>query len=57
MNSKDLINAMTKASLWSSPNGKTPYATLYSAILQKIQKQGAKARFKQIERGPFAYNG
>jgi len=54
MNCKDLIDAMTKKGLWTSPGGKTPHATLYSAILREIATKGREARFKKTERGHFA---
>ncbi len=40
--------------LWTSPNGKTPHATLYSAILREINTKGAESRFTKVERGQFA---
>jgi hypothetical protein len=40
--------------LWTSPGGKTPHATLYSAILREIQVKGDAARFVKAERGKFA---
>ncbi len=57
MNSRDLIAAMAKQGLWTSPNGKTPHATLYAAMLREINDKGAKARFKKTGRGLFAYAG
>ncbi len=54
MNARDLIAAMTKQGLWTSPNGKTPHATLYAAMLREISAKGAKARFKKTGRGLFA---
>ncbi len=57
MNARDLIAAMTKQGLWTSPNGKTPHATLYAAMLREISAKGAKARFKKTGRGLFAYAG
>ena len=36
-----------------SPGGKTPAATLYSAILREIQTKGKEARFKKSDRGLF----
>ena len=56
MNARDLIAAMTKQGLWTSPNGKTPHATLYVAMLREISAKGAKARFKKVDRGLFAFN-
>ncbi len=57
MNARDLIAAMTKQGLWTSPNGKTPHATLYAAMLREIGTKGGKARFKKVDRGLFAYAG
>ena len=39
-----------------SPGGKTPHATLYAAMLREIANKGAKARFKKVDRGLFAFN-
>jgi len=57
MNCVQMIEAMTKKSLWSSPKGKTPHATLYSAILREINVKGKDARFKKTERGHFKHSG
>lgn len=57
MNSKEMIEAMAAKGLWSSPGGKTPHATLYSAILREIKTKGAESRFTKTERGKFASNG
>ena len=54
MNCKALIEAMAAKNLWTSPGGKTPHATLYSAILREINEKGSDARFVKIERGQFA---
>ena len=51
---KELIEAMEKKGLWTSPGGKTPHATLYSAILREIGTKGKEARFKKTDRGQFA---
>ena len=56
MNAKELIEAMAAKKLWTSPGGKTPHATLYSAILREINTKGNDARFKKTERGKFAAN-
>ena len=37
MNTKEMIEAMAAKSLWTSPGGKTPHATLYSAIIREIR--------------------
>jgi hypothetical protein len=58
MNCQDLIKVMAEKNLWTSPGGKTPSATLYSAILRELQTKGSEARFKKTERGKFsAANG
>ena len=54
MNCQELIAAMAQEKLWTSPGGKTPHATLYSAILREITTKGKDARFKKTERGKFA---
>src|SRR4051812_12361176 len=53
MTCKELIEAMATKGLWSSPGGKTPHATLYSAILREINAKGKEARFKKTDRGHF----
>ena len=54
MRAKEMIAEVTKRGLWSSPNGKTPEATLYAAIIREIAAKGDKARFRKTERGLFA---
>ena len=54
MNAKEMIEAMAAKSLWTSPGGKTPHATLYSAIIREIALKGKEARFVKTERGKFA---
>ncbi len=53
MTCPEMIEAMSKQGLWSSPNGATPAATLYSAILRELKK-GDASRFQKAERGKFA---
>ena len=53
MHCPEIITAMADAGLWSSPNGKTPAATLYAAILREINAKGKDARFAKVERGKF----
>jgi hypothetical protein len=52
-----LIAAMAAKGYWSSPRGRTPAATLYSAILRELQTKGETARFIKTERGKFAQRG
>ena len=54
MNCHEMIEAMTKKCLWTTPGGQTPHATLYSAILREIAKKGKESRFTKTERGKFA---
>ena len=52
MNAQEMITAMVEQNLWESPGGKTPHATLYSAILRDL-KRGDESRFVKTERGRF----
>src|SRR5215213_914065 len=54
MNAKEMMEAMTVKKLWTSPGGKTPHATLYSAIIREIGAKRNDARFVKKERGKFA---
>ena len=56
MRSRELIIAMAKQELWSSPKGKTPHATLYSAIVREIATKGKGTRFTKVDRGRFGFN-
>jgi hypothetical protein len=53
MNCQEMIKAMSEKGYWTSPGGKTPHATLYSAILRELQTKGDGARFQKSERGKF----
>ncbi len=53
LNAKEMIGAMESKGYWTSPGGKTPHATLYSAILRDISK-GDASRFVKADRGRFA---
>jgi hypothetical protein len=52
LNVQQMIEAMTTKGYWTSPGGKTPHATLYSAILRELAK-GDASRFVKTERGRF----
>ncbi|HEY7312933.1 MAG TPA: winged helix-turn-helix domain-containing protein [Gemmataceae bacterium] len=54
MSCQEMIAAMADKGYWTSPGGKTPAATLYSAILKEITTKGAASRFVKKERGKFA---
>lgn len=57
MRAKEMIDVMAEQGLWQSPNGKTPHATLYAAILREISAKGDAARFRKVDRGQFVFNG
>ncbi len=52
MSCKEMIEAMARKKLWTSPAGKTPEATLYASIIRDIGK-GKEARFKKTGPGRF----
>jgi hypothetical protein len=54
MSCKELIAAMAAKGYWSSPRGRTPAATLYSALLRELQTKGEQARFIKTQRGKFS---
>ena len=53
LTTKQMIEAMAAKGYWTSPSGKTPHATLYSAIIREISVKGKDARFQKTERGHF----
>jgi hypothetical protein len=53
MNAKQMIEAMEAKGYWKSPGGKTPWATLYSAMMREVNDKGAESRFRKTERGRF----
>jgi hypothetical protein len=53
MTTNEMIEGMSKRGYWSSPNGATPAATLYSALLREINAKGKQSRFAKTERGKF----
>ena len=55
MRCKDLVKTMLEKGLWAT-EGKTPAATIYSAILREIQTKATKARFVKTDRGLFTAN-
>ncbi|HTU18441.1 MAG TPA: HTH domain-containing protein [Gemmataceae bacterium] len=56
MNCQEMIGVMAERGYWSSPGGKTPQATLYSAIIKEIAVKGANSRFRKADRGQFCRN-
>jgi hypothetical protein len=55
MNCQAIIQAMADKGYWTSPAGKTPAATLYSALTREIKTKGNQARFHKTARGHFVY--
>lgn len=53
LNTKQMVEQVTEQGLWTPGAGKTPAATLYSAILREMQNKGDQARFTKVERGKF----
>jgi len=53
MTCKEMVEQMLAKGLWQT-KGKTPAATLYSAIIREVAKKGKDARFKKVGRGQFA---
>ncbi len=56
MTTAQMIEAMAAKGYWTSPGGKTPAATLYSAILRELGK-GKESRFKKASPGHFTLSG
>jgi hypothetical protein len=57
LNCQEMIAAMAAKGYWTSPGGKTPAATLYSAIAREITTKGTISRFQKSDRGKFAHTG
>ncbi len=57
MNPKAIVDAMAAAGLWSSPGGKTPHSTLYSAMVREIKTKPTTSRFRQTGPGMFEATG
>ncbi len=51
MNCKEMVQAVFEAKLWTPGTGKTPHATLYSAILRDMKSD--TPRFEKVDRGQF----
>lgn len=54
MTTGEMVEAMAAKGYWTSPGGKTPERTLYSAILRELNLKGTESRFVKTERGKFA---
>jgi hypothetical protein len=55
MTVKEMVETAEAKGYWKSPGGKTPQATVYSAILREIKALGKDARFRKAERGKFVH--
>jgi hypothetical protein len=55
MNVKEMVETAEQKGYWKSPGGKTPQATVYSAIIREIKVRGKDARFRKTERGRFVH--
>jgi hypothetical protein len=55
MGVKEIVEMAAQKGYWKSPGGKTPHATVYSAIIGEIATKGNEARFRKTERGKFAH--
>src|SRR5260370_37799585 len=57
MSCPELIAAMAAKGYWSSPDCKTPAATLDAALTRDAATKRAPARFSKVRRGQFGRNG
>jgi len=48
----EMVKRMLEKGLWTT-DGRTPAATIYSAILREINVKGDRSRFRKTERGRF----
>ena len=53
LNCQEMVKRMLEKGYWKT-DGKTPSATIYSAIVREIKEKGAATRFRKTERGKFA---
>ncbi|MEI8195735.1 MAG: winged helix-turn-helix domain-containing protein [Phycisphaerae bacterium] len=54
LNTKMIVERAFSKGYWTS-GGKTPAATIYSAMLREINAKGAESRFKKTDRGLFVF--
>jgi beta-xylosidase len=53
MSARELVDAMTSSGMWTSPAGKTPWATLASAMDREIKTKAGASRFEKVAPGRF----
>ena len=56
MGVKEIVEVAFEKGYWKS-DGKTPHATIYSAMIREISAKKKDSRFKKVGRGKFAING
>jgi len=56
LTAQDIVKAMEDKGYWKSPGGKTPHATIHSAIVREITEKGKESRFHKVDRGMFTAN-
>jgi len=56
MGVKQIVEVAAQKGYWKSPGGKTPHATVYSAIIREIATKGPQSRFRKADRGKFTVN-
>jgi hypothetical protein len=54
MTAPDIYAKMVEKKLWESPNGLTPAATIYAAMIRDIGTRGKDSRFRRPEASKFA---
>jgi hypothetical protein len=54
MTAPEIYESMKAKGYWESPNGLTPAATIYAAMLREIGIRGKDARFRRPEPSKFA---
>ena len=57
MTCREMIEAMGAKGYWTTPDGLTPHASLYSSIAREIRDKGKESRFKKSDRGRFGSTG
>ena len=55
MTCRQIVEVAFDKGYWKS-GGKTPHATIYSAMIREIAAKGKDSRFKKVDRGKFAAN-
>ncbi|HUT91257.1 MAG TPA: winged helix-turn-helix domain-containing protein [Thermoguttaceae bacterium] len=55
MTCREIVDVAFEKGYWKS-GGKTPHATVYSAIIREIAAKGKDSRFKRTDRGRFTAN-